>query len=276
VALDVTTFRAAVTDLLAELTGSTDPVALVADRLGTPEIAHVLAATPTGSAGAADQILAEMLAFRPNNTGSARNVTELIRICLLAQIDAAWWGATPGFETDVDVTRSADLVDVDHLAVGFRFRRQAGTLRQRALRAAERRAVPGRTPDPVGLRFARARPEVVTLLNELSAEFGRLAPPGTPPLWVTSLARSVQHQHRLRTLGYAAMLPSSHCTGYGVDIVMSWYRRFGAAGVLHHMLLERCLAGQLNLIGGAQTWHVCLSPQGTAGLRQGRQDGIGC
>jgi hypothetical protein len=116
---------------------------------------------------------------------------------------------------------------------------------------------------------------VVELLNQLSAELARTAPAGTPPLWVTSLARSVQHQLRLRSLGYAAMLPSSHCTGYGADIAMSWYGRYGADRVLSQLLLERCEAGQINVISGEQTWHVCLSPYGAAQLRRDLEQRIG-
>ncbi len=263
-ALDVTTYRAAVHDLLAYLDRSdiADPVATIRERLDRPEFTHVLTAVQGGPKIAADQIVHEIGKFGANSSHAKESLTQLTRICLLAQIDAAWWGTAPGFQSDLDVTLSADLIDVDSGTAGFRFRRQTGAPVRRLLRAAERRILPGRTPDPVGLRFARTRPEVARLLNEVSAEFGRYAPAGTPPLWVTSLARSMQHQLRLRSLGYAAMLPSSHCTGYGVDIVMSWYRRYGAAGVLHQMLLERCEAGQVNVIGGAQTWHVCLSPRG--------------
>ncbi|HLK01226.1 MAG TPA: hypothetical protein VKU39_15140 [Streptosporangiaceae bacterium] len=265
-ALDVTTYRAAVHDLLAylERPGIADPVAIIAERLVLPEFAQVLTAAQGGLKIAGNQILHDVRKFGANSAHAKESLPQLVGICLLAQIDAAWWGATPEYQSDLDVTQSADLVDVDSDAVGFRFRRQTDAPARRLLRAAERRLLPGRTPDPVGLRFARTRPEVVRLLNELSAEFGRFAPAGTPPLWVTSLARSMQHQLRLRSLGYAAMLPSSHCTGYGVDIVMSWYRRYGAAGVLHQMLLERCEAGQVNVIRGAQTWHVCLSPRGAA------------
>jgi hypothetical protein len=264
-ALDVRTYREAVSDLVAGLpvaglgrAGFADPAALVADRITAPEFEPVLAATPGGFTHAVSGILAELESFRPGN------LAELVRICLLAQVDAAWWGSVPGYQTDLDLVQADDLVDVDDCTADFRFRRQTEVLTGRALRAVERRLLPGRTPDPVGLRFARARPEAVALLNELAAEFAGFAPAGTPPLWVTSLARSVQHQHRLRELGYAAMLPSSHCTGYGVDIVMSWYRRYGAAGVLHQLLTERCEAGQVNVISGGQTWHVCLSPQAAA------------
>ncbi|WP_460807066.1 hypothetical protein [Micromonospora zhanjiangensis] len=68
---------------------------------------------------------------------------------------------------------------------------------------------------------------MVTLINDLATRYAQRSPRRTPPLWVTSLARSVEHQHRLRSLGYAAVLPSSHCTGYGIDLEMTWLRRRG-------------------------------------------------
>ena len=74
------------------------------------------------------------------------------------------------------------------------------------------------------------------------------------------MTRSVRHQHRLRALGYAAILPSSHCTGYGIDVEMTWYRRYGAHGVLQRILLEHRDAGRMNVIDEGQAWHVCVSP----------------
>jgi hypothetical protein len=79
------------------------------------------------------------------------------------------------------------------------------------------------------------------------------------------VARSIEHQRRLRALGYTATLPSAHCVGYAMDIEMSWFRRFGAAGVLEALLLERQRAGEVNTIDEGQTWHLCLSPAVVAG-----------
>jgi hypothetical protein len=280
-ALDLTTYRAAVGDLISDvvagprLQDQTGFESIVCERLTKPEFAQLLAATPSGSDQAISMVLAEIREFLLNRSNSAPDLPELVGICLLAQIDAVWWGTVPAYQSDIDVERHAELVDLDETTIAFRYRRQSDALARRAVRAVERRIVPNRIPDPVGLRFARTRPEVLELLNQLSAEFARIAPAGTPPLWVTSLARSVQHQRRLRSLGYAAMLPSSHCTGYGMDIAMSWYRRYGADRMLSQLLIERCEAGQANVIRGEQTWHVCLSPHGAEGLRRDLERRIG-
>src|SRR5262249_14093521 len=108
--------------------------------------------------------------------------------------------------------------------------------------------------------LARARPQAVALLNQMAAQFAEIAPPGTPPMWVTSLARSVEHQRRLRALGYAALLPSSHCVGYAADVEMAWFRRWGAQRALQEVLLERQRCGDINVIDEGQAWHVCLRP----------------
>jgi hypothetical protein len=178
-----------------------------------------------------------------------------------------WWGSTRAFVLDSDLAGSADLVDLEPLRrrgeLHFRYRRQARTLPLRAVRAVDRRVWPDRTPRTAGLRFALARPQAVTLLNRLAADFAAAAP-AAPPLWVTSLARSIEQQRRLRALGYTATLPSAHCAGYAMDIEMSWFRRFGAAGTLEGLLAERQQAGEVNAIDEGQTWHLCLSPAAVA------------
>jgi hypothetical protein len=137
----------------------------------------------------------------------------------------------------------------------------------RAARAAERKAAPGRAPQTAGLRFAFARPELIVLLNQIAADFADLAPPGTPRLWVTSLVRSVTHQHHLRDLGYAALVPSAHCVGFAADIEMNWFRQFDADRALQRVLLERQHAGELNVIDEGQAWHVCVQPGAGRALR---------
>jgi len=109
------------------------------------------------------------------------------------------------------------------------------------------------------------------MLNQLATEFAALAPSGTPPLWVTSLARSVEHQRHLRALGYSAALPSAHCVGYAADIEMAWFRRYRADIVLQGLLLDLQQAGDINVIDEGQAWHVCISPAGGRGLRRVRQ-----
>lgn len=135
------------------------------------------------------------------------------------------------------------------------------------MRAAVRRVAPNRTPRTVGLRYAGTRPEVVALLHSLALDFGRLAPVGTPPLWVNSLTRSVDYQLHLRSLGYSAVLPSAPCVGYAVDIEMVWFGRFGARPVLEELLLERRDSGAANVIDEGQAWHVCINPAAAPGLR---------
>lgn len=275
---DVAVYRDAVAALLAELTSrgaAADPpatAAVLAARLGDPELAAVLAATPGGLAGALHRMTAEIGNHLAGARSPAADLIALTRIYLFAQIDAMWWGSVPMYGTDAAVLSSPDLVDLEPLRrggrLGFRYRRQAEALLTRAARSAERRAWPDRTPRTAGLRFTRIRSEAVALLNQLSAEFAAAAPPGTPPLWVTSLVRSIAHQQHLRALGYAAMLPSSHCAGYAMDIEISWFRRFGAHQALAALLLDRQDAGDINVIDEGQVWHVCISPAAAAGLRR--------
>jgi len=279
--VELAAYRGAVRDLMSELAGQQEPGRVpsaeefLAERMREPDFAAVLSATPGGIPEATQRLLLEVRHYRMSTQTQtqtpAADLTTPIRIFLLAQIDATWWGCMPAFETDEEVLRSAELVDLEALRrrglLGFQYRRQATTVLTRAARAAERRVWPWGAPRTAGLLFDRARPEVVALLNQLSAQFAEVSPPGMPPLWVTSLARSVEHQNRLRALGYAATLPSSHCVGYAIDIEMSWFRRFGAHRALRAMLLERQSEGDVNVIDEGQTWHVCVSPLAATGLR---------
>ena len=274
---DLAAYRDAVADLAAsfERSGAASSTRLAARvlsrRLTDPGIADVLAQTPSGTAGALERLLLEVRGYRPSPRSSATSLASLIRISLLAQIDAAWWGREPAYPTDADVLGSPDLLNLDALQQGglllFRYRHQAGSFVGRAARSVERRALPGRRPMTAGLWLARARPQAVALLNQIAAQFASLAPVGTPPLWVTSLARSVEHQRRLRALGYAALLPSSHCVGYAADIEMAWFRRFGAHHALQAVLLEHQRGGDVNVIDEGQAWHVCLRPGVSYGSR---------
>lgn len=266
---DLSRYRDAVADLLIEIAGHTGPEDLVkaekvlTERLADAEFAAVLAATPEGRPAALGRLLREVRHYQPGASNCAADLVAHIRIHLFALIDVMWWGSTQAFVTDSDLIHSAELVDLDPLRrsgeLRFRYRRQARTLPARAVRAADRRLRPDHTPRTAGLRFARARRDALALLNQLAADFATAAP-GAPPLWVTSLARSIEQQRRLRALGYTATLPSAHCVGYAMDVEMSWFRRFGAAGVLEGLLLERQQAGEVNAIDEGQTWHLCLSP----------------
>ncbi len=272
--LDV--YRVAVDDLMIELAAHIERLTpdslhkvekVLAARLPDQEFADLLTRLPGGATTAQANLIAEIESYRPEWRNSAADLGALIRIGLLAQIDALWWGEAQPYQCDLDVETAVDLVDLDTLPIRFHYRRQVTTFAGRVVRAVERRAAPHRTPRTAGLRFTQARPEVVALIDNLATDFAAVTPAGTPPLWVNSLTRSVQHQHRLRALGYAAMLPSSHCTGYGIDIEMSWYRRCGADVALQRVLLARQNTGEINVIGEGQAWHVCVSPAAIDALR---------
>jgi Family of unknown function (DUF5715) len=268
---DVAAYREAVADLLAELAGprGTSPRAAVAERvltrrLSEPEFAMIFSATPAGPDAAARRVLREVRSYHHSSRSSATNLTAMVRIALLSQIDVLWWGHLPAYQADSDVRAATELLDLDALRrdgkLLFRYRRQASTLVARAARSAERRAAPGHAPRTAGLRFACARAPLVVLLNQIAADFAGLAPVGTPRLWVTSLTRSVSHQLHLRDLGYAALLPSAHCVGYAADIEMNWFRQFEADEALQQVLLQRQRAGEINVIDEGQAWHVCIRP----------------
>jgi hypothetical protein len=274
---DIVCYRDAVADVLGELAGPDGSLdagtceRLLAKRLGEPEFLAVLSATPAGPDAAIRRVLREVRTFRPGARNSAGNLAAMIRITLLTQIDILWWGHLPAYLADADVLAATDLLDLDALRRGdlllFSYRRQTSTLLGRAARTAERLAAPERTPRTAGVRFAAARPELIVLLNQVAAEFDRLAPPGTPRMWVTSLARSVEHQLHLRALGYAALLPSAHCVGYAADIEMAWFRRFEADHPLQAVLLAHQRAGDINVIDEGQAWHICVRPGAGHALR---------
>lgn len=273
---DLPAYRDAVADLLLEMAGYTGPGDLgkaeqvLTERIGDAEITAVLSATPEGSDAAAQRLLREVRHYQPNVRSSARDLPAHIRIHLFALIDIMWWGQTRAYVTDSELLSSAELVDLEPLRrdgrLLFQYRRQARGLPARAVRAAGRRLWPDRVPRTAGLRSARTRPEAVLLLNQLAATLAAETGPRTPALWVTSLARSIEHQRRLRALGYAASLPSAHCVGYAMDIEMAWFAQFGARPALEALLLGRQQAGQVNVIDEGQAWHVCLSPEAAAGL----------
>ncbi|NES27377.1 hypothetical protein GCE86_13095 [Micromonospora terminaliae] len=267
---DLAAYRAAVAELLVEVGALADAPSTTArqvlldQRLREPAIAAVLDATPQGFVGARETLLLEMARYQPNARSSAHDLTALVRIYLLSRIDVLWWRDSGTFLTDGQVDTSTDLVDLEWLRrrglLAFRYQEQPGTVAGRGLRAVQRRLRPDATPRTAGLRFRRARREVIALLNDLGREFAAIAPPATPPLWVTSLARSAEHQYRLRRLGYAAMVPSGHCLGWAADVELEWYGRFGVRDVLAEVLLARQEAGEINVVDEGQAWHVCLAP----------------
>jgi hypothetical protein len=280
-AVDVNGFALAVADLVAEAGAAREyagPVgceALLARRLTEPEFTTVFGGTPAGVDGTANGLLRQVR--EQPATGGPGTMT-LIRTLLLSQIDAVWWGATAPYRSDADLLRADDLVDLSGLRrqgrLRFQYRMQPTSLPTRLVRAAQRRIWPGRSPHTAGLRFSRARPQLVIVLGQVADRFAARAPAGTPLLWVTSLARSVEHQIRLHKLGYPTVLPSAHCVGYAADVEMAWYRQFGADRALAEVLLERRAAGELNVIDEGQVWHVCLHPAAAARL-SGDRAGVG-
>lgn len=274
---DVAAYRAAVSGILAELTETRRYVTvestgrLLTRRLREPAFASVLAAVPHGPEAAVRSVLREIRSYRHGTRNSAASLLTMVRIALLAQIDVLWWGHLPAYQSDADVFRAAELLDLDALRrdgmLLFRYRHQFSSVLVRAARTAERLAVPGRVPQTAGLRFPCARAELIVLLNQIAADFAALAPARTPQLWVTSLARSVSHQRHLRSLGYAALLPSAHCIGYAADIEMTWFRQFQADGILQRVLLDHQRAGEINVIDEGQAWHVCVCPGAGRALR---------
>lgn len=243
---------------------------LFAESSLAPQIARTLELTPGGAPGAVASMSREIADYQPNARSAAADLPSLIRILLLAQIDAMWWGHVPAFRTTDTVESTTVLVDVRTARQGrssVRCRVQPKTRVHRWARAVERRIVPDRTPRTAGVVSPRTRPEVSMLLQEISADFHRMVPAGTPPLWVTSMTRSIEHQQRLRSLGYSAVLPSAHCTGHAVDLEMRWFERFGVSEVLAEVLWAHQAEGRINVINEGQAWHVCISPHALAWLR---------
>jgi len=268
-------FRAAVSDLVTEVAqaapnDTTSVERILSKRLDQDDFAAVLEATPDGRNVTVAKLLFEVRNYEPTTQNATSTLTSLVRIFMLAQIEAVWWGRTHSYQNDGDVRDAAELVDLDEVAeneqLRFCYRHQAMTLVARAARSAERRALPGRSPRTAGLWLPKARPQLVAWLNDVADEFEQIAPDRTPPLWVTSVARSVEHQLHLKSLGYIALLPSSHCVGYAADIEMKWYRRFHAHRILRGLLLDRQRAGEVNVIDEGQAWHVCVRPDAISGL----------
>src|SRR5215469_3550859 len=263
-------YRAAVDDLVTEARASLRRPDLLATeglldkRLGQPEFTAVLSHLDGGVDAAAARLMQEIRDYQPSACSSARDLPAFVRIFLLSQIDRWWWSETVPFASDADVLSSAELADLGPLRsarmLEFQYRAQNAGLPRRALDWAHRRALPAIRPRTSGLLFTRSRPAVVAAANQIARELAGALPPRTPRLWVTSMVRSVHHQRHLRSLGYAALLPSSHCAGYACDVDMQWFSRFDTDSLLARILLERQAAGQLNVIDEGPAWHWCVSP----------------
>jgi hypothetical protein len=263
-------YRMAVDDLVEEVGRHPRPSdlltaeGLVTKRLGQPEFTAVFSRLDGDVDAVAARLLREIRNYQPSVRSSASDLPTYIRISLLSLIDLMWWRGTAPFISDADVLRSTELVDLRPLRsakmLQFRYRTQPTGLPSRALDWAQRRALPAIRPHIAGLRFTRSRPAVVAVVNQIAHELATVLPPQTPRLWVTSMVRSVQHQHHLRSLGYAAVLPSSHCVGYACDLETRWFRRFDRGNLLARLLLQRQESGQLNVIDEGHAWHLCVNP----------------
>ncbi|HET9079803.1 MAG TPA: DUF5715 family protein [Trebonia sp.] len=263
-------YRAAADDLVREASGHTEASglaaveALVSRRLLEPEFSGVLSYLSGGADVAAAGIIREIRDYHPSARDSASDLATYIRILLLSQIDSVWWSRSIPFTADADVLESAELVDLAALKsarlLEFQYHAQPAGLFGRAMDWTRHKVFPDLRPRVSGLRFTYSRPVVVAVVNQLALDFAAALPPRTPRIWVTSMVRSVEHQHRLRSLGYAAVLPSAHCAGYACDLESNWFRRFDPDNRLARLLLERQEAGQLNVIDEGRTWHLCVNP----------------
>ena len=149
-------------------------------------------------------------------------------------------------------------------------KKKTSKMKSRSRRASnwvQHKVLPRIRPRIAGLRFTCSRPAVVAVVNQIALDLAAALPPRTPRIWVTSMVRSVEHQHRLRALGYPAVLPSSHCAGYACDLEVSWFRRFDPDNLLARLLLERQAAQQLNVIDEGRTWHLCVNPNACGELQ---------
>jgi hypothetical protein len=275
-------YRATVEDLVEAAKRHSQPAdlpaveRLVARRLGQPELAAVLSKLDAGADLAADGILREVRSYRPPVCAETSNLPTFIRSILLSQIDSIWWSGALHFVSDTDVLSSTELVDLEALRsarkLEFHYRTQPAGLPGRARDWAQHKLRPRARPRLAGMRFTRSRSVVVAVVNQITREFAAAMPPGTPRLWATSMVRSVEYQYRLRALGYAAVVPSSHCAGYACDLELQWFRQFDPGNVLARLLRQRQEAGQLNVIDEGRTWHLCVSPHACRDLQAAYDD----
>jgi hypothetical protein len=268
------TYRGQLETLLVELNGYTnrlrqlDVARRLDEFLRIPDVRQLVRQVP----GGAEQLLADVLdeyrRYVPSAASNASSPLALIRILLLQQIDLAWWGSASELQDAQAVEASAELIDLTEMradgGVRFGFGKGSDRLVRRARDFAVQRLLPSHEPRGPGLPFLRARPEIVSVLNEISDRVASLVPASTPRIWVNSIVRSVEHQIRLRNLGFTAPLPSSHCRGWAADIEMAWFDRFAAGGALRLVLLDYLDSGKLNVIDEGRAWHVCLAPEAAA------------
>ena len=270
-------YRTAVHDLVQEISRRpwaselADIERLVSKRLQEPELSAVLSHLDEGVDGAVAGLIGEIGNYQHLARNSASDLATFIRILLLSQIDSVWWSGTIPFSFEAEVLSSAELVDLGALKsarmLEFQYRAQPSGLLGRARDWGQHKMLPGLGPRLAGLRFTCSRPAVVAVANQIAHDFAAAVPRRTPRIWVTSMVRSVEHQYHLRALGYAAVLPSSHCAGYACDLESVWSRQFDPDNVRARLLFERQEAGQLNVIDEGGTWHLCVNPNALTELQ---------
>ncbi|MFZ0216342.1 MAG: hypothetical protein WAM30_10440 [Candidatus Dormiibacterota bacterium] len=274
-AVDLAAYRDAVARLVEPIStsGALDE-RHIRDWLAIPEVTQLLSAVPGGVEGVAGSLTEELRWYwhPAHRCTSRQSPSAWLRIYLLSRIDALWWNSTPEFQTDAEVLAAEGLAEIHQLRrsgrLHFSYHRLPRGLPGRARDWAYRRLLPARRPRTAGLKLTWVRPEMLIALNHLALEFKRAAPAGTPPMWVTSMVRSVEEQHELRALGYPAFVPSSHSSGYAFDVEVHWFARFGARTTLIDLLCEYQRAGAINAIDEGHVWHVCLSPDAVAETRR--------
>ena len=236
---------------------------VVAEALARPSLGF-LSALPGDPERLVTQSVEEFRRFVPSAASNAASGAGLVRILLLQSLDLLWWDDVPDFATDADVAASSDLVDLvaerRRGRVAFSFGVASDGWGRRGRDFVVQRLLPRREPRGPGLSCTRVRPAMLGVLNEVATTTRRAAPSGTPPIRVTSVTRTVEHQQRLKALGFSALLPSAHCRGWAADIEVAWFERFGADGALRGVLLDYLDRGVLNVIDEGRAWHVCLNP----------------
>ena len=253
-------------ETLEALGASADPNtvgAIVADALDHPSLGFLSILS-----GGPDRLIAqsveEFSRFAPSAASNASSAAGLVRILLLQNVDLLWWDDVPDFETEAEVSRSTELLDLvserRRGRVAFSFGVASDGLGRRGRDYLVQRLFPNREPRGPGLTCTRIRPAMLGMLNELADATRAAAPAGTPPLRVTSITRSVDHQFRLKSLGFSALVPSAHCRGWAADLEVAWFERFGAADALRSVLLDSLDRGVLNVIDEGRAWHVCMNP----------------
>ena len=253
-------------DALEALGDDADPEAVgavVADALCRPSLGF-LSILRGGPDRLVAQSVEEFRRFVPSEASNATSAAGLVRILLLQNVDLLWWDDEPDFATDADVAASTGLVDlVDERRrgrVAFSFGVASDGWVRRGRDFVVQRLLPRHEPRGPGLSCTRVRPAMLGVLNEVAGAVRAAAPDGTPAIRVTSVTRTVEHQQRLRALGFSALLPSAHCRGWAADIEVAWFERFGADGPLRAVLLDYLERGVLNVIDEGRAWHVCLNP----------------